>query len=235
MILSFSRKIGGKATYFAEKIYRAMLWSKEEISAFAETMGEKHRAIGFDKDYSFECKPKLHTIREDKANRWEAGKLIHPYYGARTKGAVQFGPVMRVESVQSIVMIQRADRLDVSIDEKIIYSDELEILAENDGFDTLADFLEYFNGGFRGKIIHWTRLRYPVLPRDERHVCYWIENEVLRQTYKTIRGNRWNECYKVPGWPDWDDIMLLPKQKLLKLLRYIVLCKKTGSHETHED
>jgi len=37
---------------------------------------------------------------------------------------------------------------------------EIERLAENDGFNTASDFLEWFDHDFTGKIIHWTDYKY---------------------------------------------------------------------------
>jgi hypothetical protein len=34
------------------------------------------------------------------------------------------------------------------------------MLAQNDGFDTIEEFFEYFNEDFSGKIIHWTNFKY---------------------------------------------------------------------------
>lgn len=33
-------------------------------------------------------------------------------------------------------------------------------LATNDGFDSVSDFLTYFNDHFTGQIVHWTNLKY---------------------------------------------------------------------------
>jgi hypothetical protein len=42
------------------------------------------------------------------------------------------------------------------------HTDEIEELAINDGFDSVADFWDYFSsyGDFEGRIIHWTDLTY---------------------------------------------------------------------------
>lgn len=54
----------------------------------------------------------------------------------------------------------------VKIDGKLFYDvagiekDKMLQLAQNDGFDTIEEFFEYFNEDFTGKIIHWTGLRY---------------------------------------------------------------------------
>ena len=37
---------------------------------------------------------------------------------------------------------------------------KMELLSQNDGFDSVQDFLDYFSENFYGKIIHWTDLIY---------------------------------------------------------------------------
>ncbi|GHT36694.1 hypothetical protein AGMMS49574_28830 [Bacteroidia bacterium] len=48
----------------------------------------------------------------------------------------------------------------VKVDDRELGLLEIEAMAINDGFDSLQDFLLFFEGGFKGKIIHWTRFRY---------------------------------------------------------------------------
>lgn len=57
--------LSGKRTFFAEKIL-----------ANVPELAPAYRIAGF--------KPKLHTIREDKAERWKEGRAIHMAYGVRT-------------------------------------------------------------------------------------------------------------------------------------------------------
>lgn len=40
------------------------------------------------------------------------------------------------------------------------------------------------------------------LLKDENHDHYWIEEEVLYESYKTIRGLRFRRLLSVPGMPD---------------------------------
>ena len=37
---------------------------------------------------------------------------------------------------------------------------KLDLLAQNDGFETIEEFFAYFNEDFKGKMIHWTDLKY---------------------------------------------------------------------------
>ena len=36
----------------------------------------------------------------------------------------------------------------------------IELLAKNDGFDSIQDFFKYFNTDFSGQIVHWNNLKY---------------------------------------------------------------------------
>jgi len=104
---------------------------------------------------------KIHTIREDKHNRWKPGMNIHMATGVRTKKYECF-KYDRCESVQEIVFhyYRKTCRPHVRIDGRLLYPEEVMRLARNDGFDSLADFFAWFNNDYRGKIIHWTYTKY---------------------------------------------------------------------------
>jgi len=40
------------------------------------------------------------------------------------------------------------------------------------------------------------------LRKDKRHDHFWIQDEVLHESYHTIRGLRWRERIEVHGMPD---------------------------------
>ena len=117
---------------------------------------------------------KIHTIREDKNNRWKKGNLIHFATGMRTKNYNQF----KIDICKSVQKIEIKYRLGFN-DEKRIpsvfvdgkkfvegleigYSDfpKLIELINNDGFELAKDFFDWFNKDFKGKIIHWTDYLY---------------------------------------------------------------------------
>ena len=100
---------------------------------------------------------KLHTVREDRTGRWKAGMKIHFATGVRQTNYNCFKEGV-CKSVQDI-MIQGYR---VYIDGRKLASDELEYFANNDGFDTLEEFWDWFipYTPFVGKIIHWTDLKY---------------------------------------------------------------------------
>lgn len=134
--------------------------------------------------YNMKFWPKLHTIREDKTNRWKAGMMIDFFINARTKNMFRFAPRVPVISIQKINIYRRDDLpaslhigekyiVDfpfegeiyqlvymIKIDDKWLSYDQIKELAKNDGFDTPEDFFAWFNKDFSGKIIHWTDLKY---------------------------------------------------------------------------
>ena len=106
---------------------------------------------------------KIHTIREDKHNRWHVGSIIHFCTGLRTKDYNCFDKGF-VVSVQTINIMYHWKQLGpkyivpvVTVDHKIVNIGEL---ARNDGFNSADDFLKWFDDDFSGKIIHWTEARY---------------------------------------------------------------------------
>ena len=126
---------------------------------------------------------KIHTIREDKHNRWKPGMKIHFATGVRIKNYHQFKTAVCV-SVQEI----RINWRDIFIDgkslnhiipfihvgyTKLLEGNSLKMyipnemisineyrLATNDGFESIDDFRKWFNKDFTGKIIHWTDFKY---------------------------------------------------------------------------
>lgn len=155
MILPFSTELNGKPTYFVEKIQKALtdtdFFSTPEIVPYE-----------FKFDYYKSCIPKLHTIREDKNNRWKPGVIIDFFINTRTKDMFRFAPRIPVVSTQKIVIRHQEIMNDanITIDGMVLNYSQKEHLAQNDGFDSLKDFFAYFNEDFEGKIIHWTDFKY---------------------------------------------------------------------------
>ena len=171
MILPFSTQLNGKPTYFVEKVWEAILTkgiqcNAVELAQIGSKALTKEYVIGTNK-------PKLHTIREDKNDRWKAGTKIDFFINCRQPSMFRFAPVLPVVSVQEIEVKQHLNYVSLFID-KIVYEVEVcetskkikstdpvtEALVQNDGFDSADDFFSYFNKDFKGKIIHWTDLRY---------------------------------------------------------------------------
>ncbi len=102
---------------------------------------------------------KIHTIREDKKDRWTSGRAIHFVVGNRTKARRQFKRDV-CTSIQEIEIYNLAfsSELGIKIDGVLVLG-ILPVLAKNDGL-TVQEFKDHFNKPqfpyFKGKIIHWT-------------------------------------------------------------------------------
>ena len=186
MIVPFSTQLNGKPTYFPEKILSGMIKEFENkknenfknTPEFIYDFGEYANYHDVDQCISFidECKPKLHTIREDKKDRWKVGYLIDFFINSRTVNMFRFAPRINCVGIQKIEMEwskSEIDTINIYIDDECYVSNygidynsstqrqkRMEALAFNDGFDSVEDFLNYFNTDFTGKIIHWTDLKY---------------------------------------------------------------------------
>ncbi|EMY3483782.1 hypothetical protein FPG87_12470 [Flavobacterium psychrophilum] len=192
MILPFSTKINGKESYFVEKIikglYNNSLISRDKAiellspQILSKIIPKKHQSdyikkaviysIQFDK--TIEHKPKIHTIREDKKNRWKVGTKIDFFINARQKNMFRFVPVLPVVSTQEFeinwhssneklfvrVYIDGESFARIDFDKELYVSGQMLHLANNDGFDTIEAFFDYFNKDYKGKIIHWTNFKY---------------------------------------------------------------------------
>jgi hypothetical protein len=179
MILSFSTQLNDKPTYFVEKIWQGFPEADKYIEEWF-TLGKIYEKYDFHPD-AFGMFPKLHTIREDKTERWKPGMMIDFFINARKKNMFRFAPRIPVISVQEIFMTRRGSMLEITIakEDSYIGGEDFYVdaftqgqLATNDGFSEYDDFRNYFlsviemngkamgNYWFSGKIIHWTNLKY---------------------------------------------------------------------------
>ncbi|MHC0441597.1 hypothetical protein [Flavobacterium sp. 3-210] len=172
MILSFKTKINDKPTLFVEKIWQS----------FSDDFTIDHfDTFDFESNYLFnedavDFSGKLHTIREDLKNRWKKGNKIDFFINARQPDMFRFAPVVPVIEIQNIEFLWNkgfVDTVSIYIDGECYVQnygiefnsssqrqERMENLATNDGFDSVEDFLKYFNADFKGKIIHWTNFKY---------------------------------------------------------------------------
>ena len=115
---------------------------------------------------------KIHTIREDKPGRWKAGRLIQAATGVRTKNYDCFYED-NCTSTQKILIYHYPGEARVYVDGHEVgrafhhgfddiydWTNDLEDLALNDGFENLTGFFNWFSSDFKGKIIHWTDKKY---------------------------------------------------------------------------
>ena len=119
--------------------------------------------IGFNKKFvePILAKTKKHTLREDLHNRWKPGMMMNMATGVRTKNYNQFEKDF-CRSVQQIEIPPFSMQKDyiIKVDGRILSVDEMHYLSYNDGFNEFVEFVAWFSKGFKGKIIHWTDLRY---------------------------------------------------------------------------
>lgn len=105
---------------------------------------------------------KIHTIRRDAHSRWYPGRNIQFATGSRTKNYNEFKRDI-CRGVQRILILPDTNWVSVIPDTgivKILDDKEMLALAQNDGFDTLAEFWAFFSEDFDGIIIHWTDFKY---------------------------------------------------------------------------
>lgn len=105
---------------------------------------------------------KIHTIREDKTNRWKPGNKIQMATGVRTKNYNCFKTAVCI-SVQTIEIkyFMGCGKFPIiKIDGELLDENFELALFQNDGFDSREDFFSWFDSDFKGKIIHWTYFKY---------------------------------------------------------------------------
>jgi hypothetical protein len=115
---------------------------------------------------------KVHTIREDKHNRWKVGNKIHFWLGhpRNTRGKTKphqfgIGECSRVETIRmdfAVLEDWQPDIVYIGDDVVLRSKDELNALAENDGFDDWIQMKNWFDNPdqqFFGKIIFWKDLK----------------------------------------------------------------------------
>lgn len=113
---------------------------------------------------------KIHSIREDKTDRWKEGNTIHFATGVRTKNYDNFKTDV-CKSTQSIEIFFNENEVHKDLDrgiwvlvDNIVLSDFwVKELAYRDGFKSVHEFYCWFGKNadyFKGKIIHWTDFQY---------------------------------------------------------------------------
>mgnify|MGYP001053219197 CR=1 FL=1 len=179
--IGFSTKFPwGEETHFVPKIWKGLTEYKihDKLDIFLNGLEQyviKNNLPDMDKIISKSLDdvfPKIHTIREDKADLWKPGRKIHPVVFNRTKDRFQFAPVLECKSVQKIEIRYIPEMpwlgcIKINGIFKSVFNsnfsddkDFLNQLALNDGFNSIEDFFRFFNKNFTGKIIHFTNFEY---------------------------------------------------------------------------
>lgn len=106
---------------------------------------------------------KIHTIREDKPNRWNDTRMIQFVTRGKNFSCEKFAemPCTGIQKIQIKISEFAPCFNEILIDGKEIFDFKtLTELAQNDGFENFEKFRNWFNIDFEGKIIHWTNKRY---------------------------------------------------------------------------
>jgi hypothetical protein len=103
MICGFKQKFkNGEPTYFAEKIWANRFINIIDLRDFIFADEKRKRWFNHSFNHIMNFAPKLHTIREDKNDRFIVGQKIQPAYNVRTKNYVQFHPDIEIKGIQEI-------------------------------------------------------------------------------------------------------------------------------------
>lgn len=114
---------------------------------------------------------KIHTIREDKSDRWQPDKTIHFATGVRSKNyncfkegvCVSVNPILITPKERKVTLWEGDIPFDVleqyRVDRELDWK-RREAFCRNDGFDSEQKFWEWFNKPFQGKLISWTNFKY---------------------------------------------------------------------------
>lgn len=177
MTLAFNEILNKKRTLFPFKILFGLEKNKLlQFDKMSHLMAKymEHTKINYT-CIDIRVDAKIHTFREDNANRWKAGMNIHFVINNRTKKHYQFAPIIKCVSTQTVQIKWTGTYIDVTIDGKHYVNfntagswsfdqyngaEEIYALAVNDGFESAFDFFKYFSKDFTGKIIHWTNKKY---------------------------------------------------------------------------
>lgn len=174
MILPFSLKLNDQPTYFVEKITQGLSNYAATSKEMMDYSWPKNKHYTHPWNYRNDFKDKIHTMRTDEKNRWKAGNKIHMVVNNRTNKIWRFAPVVPCVSTQEVRIVTTRERYMVLIDGvvyAVLFADvtyitsnpmiqKMNILAHNDGFEDYSEFMRYFNTDWKGKLIHWTDLRY---------------------------------------------------------------------------
>lgn len=183
MTLAFSTQIKGQPTHFVSKIVIGLV-RNNIISAgkASELLNIPITDIKYSKQIS-----KIHSTRNDVKDRWNTSRMIDFVINNRTKYRTVFAPRLPVISTQEVEIWnikdlpaklrsskskitltylqapagQHTQTFMIKIDDYWLPPGEMEQLAFNDGFNSIAEMIDWFsNSSWKGKLIHWTDFKY---------------------------------------------------------------------------
>jgi len=113
---------------------------------------------------------KKHTIRGKRKNRPKPGQIFYGYYAMRTKQCRKLiqSVITRVQDITIEECERRVEYQDgahtffdyprITIDGEVLADDEMEALAQRDGFADLFAMMQFWPAQvrpFHGDLIHW--------------------------------------------------------------------------------
>ncbi|MXV15240.1 hypothetical protein [Hufsiella ginkgonis] len=164
MTLGFTTIMNDQPNYFVEKVWQSLFetWPGREMSdAYSDYLLKYTATFGreWDGTQLEDLQPKYHSVRRDRHHRWKPGNLIHFVVNNRTASRFQFAPALPCTSVQEIEFIVNENKI-LLIDGRELSYEEKKAFALNNGFDSIARMAQNSPKGFKGRIVHWTELRY---------------------------------------------------------------------------
>ena len=127
------------------------------ILGFTKTWVINGKRVNTNFEEKIKSGTKIHTIRADKNNRWKAGNKIHFATGVRSSNynCFNIGVCIGVQDIE-------IRSFGIYVDGIKLQTAQVQLLAQNDGFDNIQDFWAWFIPlqPFTGKIIHWTDKMY---------------------------------------------------------------------------
>jgi len=116
---------------------------------------------------------KIHTIREDKSNRWKPGMKIHFWRGNPRNTGAKVKPyefkkglctsVQNIKIISTIGLFTGEPNFVIELDGKCVGERIKDLICKNDGLlneQFKKWFVPSFPFTFSGKIIHWTDFKY---------------------------------------------------------------------------
>lgn len=99
---------------------------------------------------------KKHTMRRDVEDKMQPGKIMHCVHA---EGYQRFA-VRKIDGIEYVRIEWTKGRYKIFINDEHIDRETAIALMKNDGFKSFKQFEAFFPHNYKGKIIHWTPLRY---------------------------------------------------------------------------
>lgn len=100
---------------------------------------------------------KKHTIREDKHNRWKVGRRADMWLGSPRNTRAKVKPakfaIGTIKHIGKFRIEYKKNKPTAYYNGEKLDAFDLEKLAINDGFDSVKDFLQWFNKDFTGFVL----------------------------------------------------------------------------------